>query len=283
MTRSVFKLLVALAFALSFVGAAERAVLAAPPANDLRSGATLVTVGFSESLDTSEATTDAEDAIMNSGVAGGAGCGFPATDASVWYQFVGTGEKVSLNVFQSDFSAGVIAASPNQVHVACGWGGVDFVALSGVTYYILAFDDQSDGVGTGGMLNISITLGAADPPPPAVTLSVDRFGTVNARTGVVTISGTYSCVDADSFFLYPNVWQDVGVFFTIGFVDLQFEGTCDGGTHTWSGDVYPLLDEPLSRKFVGGKALALVAANSFGPHGYGEGAYIEQEVILRGK
>jgi hypothetical protein len=51
--------------------------LAAPPSNDTFASATLVDFGFSEVLDTTEATTDGDDAQLN------ASCGAPATDASV--------------------------------------------------------------------------------------------------------------------------------------------------------------------------------------------------------
>jgi hypothetical protein len=277
MTRIVLKLLVALAFALSFVGAAEQAVLAAPPANDLRSGATPVTIGFSELLDTSEATTDADDAYLNT-----LGCNFPATDASVWYQFVGTGETFRFEVFQSDYSASILIAGGNFNNpdsFGCGIGGIDFATISGKTYYMLVLDDQRDGVGTGGMLNISISLA---PPPPdlTVTLSVNRFGTVNTRTGVVTISGTYSCVNADSLTVSVRASQKVGPFFAFGYRDFQDEATCDGRLHTWSADIYP---DPALRKFVGGKAMTLTLAYSFGPYGFSDVSFAEQEVILRGK
>ena len=61
-----------------------------------------MTIGFSEVLDTTEATTDADDAQFN------ASCGAPATDASVWYTLVGTDEVVIVDVSGSDYSAGVL-------------------------------------------------------------------------------------------------------------------------------------------------------------------------------
>src|SRR5262245_37232272 len=130
------------------VVAAERAVPAAPPANDLSSGATLVTVGFSESLDTSEATTDAEDTEMNSRLSS---C-VPATSASVWYKFVGNGQGVIVNVVQSNYQAGILVLPGNPGNWrygigACGYGEVPFLASSGETYYILVTDYLRDGVG----------------------------------------------------------------------------------------------------------------------------------------
>jgi len=273
MTRTVFKLLVALSFALTVIGAAEPAVLAAPPANDLRAGAKLVTVGFSELLDTSEATTDADDAFLNS-----IGCNFPATDASVWYQFVGTGETFRIEVFRSNYSASVLIDFGDFRIFGCGTGGMDFPTIPGHTYYMMVLDDERDGGGNGGILNISISLA---PPPPdlTVTLSVDRFGTVDAHTGVVTISGTYSCVNADSLTVNVVAWQELGRFLALGFGMIQEQATCDGILHPWSADIY---SEPALRKFVGGRAMTVSSASSFGSYGGGT-ASLEQEVILRAK
>jgi len=272
-TRVIFKPLVALAFAMTLVGAAEQATLAAPPANDLRSAATPVAFGFSELLDTSEATTDADDAFLNT-----IGCNFPATDASVWYQFVGTGETFRIEVFQSNYSASVLIDFGDFRIFGCGTGGMDFPTIPGHTYYIMVLDDQRDGGGNGGMLNISISLA---PPPPdlTVTLSVNRFGTVDMRTGIVTIYGTYSCVNADSLYVNVVAWEELGQFLAIGFAAIQEQATCDGSLHTWSADIYP---DPAGRKFVGGRAMTLGAASSFGPYGGGS-ASLEQDVILRGR
>ena len=272
MARAGLKLVVALSIALTLTGAVEATVLAALPPNDLRSGATPVAIGFSQSLDTSEATTDADDAFLNS-----IGCNFPATDASVWYRFVGTGETFRIEVFQSNYSASVLIDFGDFRTFGCGTGGMDFPTIPGQTYYLMVLDDQRDGGGNGGMLNISISLAPPPPPPPALTLSVDRFGTVNARTGVVTISGTYTCLNADSLTVHVLASQELGRFLAGGFATIQEEAACDGVLHPWSADID---SEPGLRKFVGGKALALVAASSLGPYGSGV-AHIEQEVILR--
>jgi hypothetical protein len=66
---------VLLALALSSLGVSAPAALAAPPSNDTFAGAR---PDVSELLDTTEATTDSDDAQLN------ATCGAPATDASVW-------------------------------------------------------------------------------------------------------------------------------------------------------------------------------------------------------
>ena len=72
--------------------AAAPAALAAAPSNDTFGGATTATIGFSQVLDTTQATTDSDDAQLN------ASCGAPATDASVWYSLAGTDAGVVVDV-----------------------------------------------------------------------------------------------------------------------------------------------------------------------------------------
>src|ERR1043166_5129045 len=55
---------------------------AAPPSNDTFAGAqTIGALPFSATVDTTQATTDADDTAANTN------CGAPATAASVWYAF----------------------------------------------------------------------------------------------------------------------------------------------------------------------------------------------------
>src|SRR2546422_10701865 len=115
--------------------------LAAAPSNDTFGGATAATLGFSQQLDTTEATTDADDAQLN------ASCGAPATDASVWYAFTGSDAGVIVDVSSSDYSAGVLVGTGTEGNlqtITCGPGTVSFFAASGTTYYVLAIDDQGD-------------------------------------------------------------------------------------------------------------------------------------------
>jgi hypothetical protein len=214
-------LLVGVALAMSTSGV----VLAAAPSNDTFSGATAVTGDFSEVLDTTEATTDADDAQLNSS------CGAPATDASVWYAVTSSsGATVSVDVSQSDYSAGVlvgVGTQGNLTTVACGPGGTQFAADAGTTYYVLAIDDQGDETGNGGSLNIAFTFG---PPPISVTLTVDNAGRVNTKTGEVTISGTVACSSAAEFTdINVVVRQALGRFTIHG---SGFAGTDCGPTPT---------------------------------------------------
>ena len=183
---------------------------AAAPANDTIGGATTASLGFSQVLDTTEATTDADDAQLNES------CGAPATDASVWYTITLAADGgVIVDVSASDYPAGVLVGvgTPGALEtVACGPGAVVFSAAAGTTYYVLAIDDQSDGAGNGGALNISFN---EPPPPPTLDVNVAPRGTFNSQTGVVTIHGTYTCTDADFIDIFGNVAQPVGRIATI--------------------------------------------------------------------
>jgi Family of unknown function (DUF6299) len=215
---------------------------AAPPANDTFAGAvTISALPFTDTVDTTEATTDADDANAN------ANCGAPATEASVWYAFTpASAIAVSVDVSASDYSAGVIVVtgSPGNFElVTCGPGAVSFSAAAGVTYYLLAFDDTPGGV-NGGTLQISVS--EAVLPEAAVT--VDPRGLVNPHTGVVTVSGTFACANADFAFVDVSVTQRVGRFTITGFGEV-FADPCDGQSHPWSVDV-----TGSNGKFAGGKA-----------------------------
>ena len=183
---------------------------AAAPSNDVFSGAAPLSVGTSLSLDTTQATTDADDAQLN------ASCGAPATDASVWYSYSPAADgAVVVDVSSSTYAAGVLVATGTQgslTSIACGPGAVVFSASAGTTYSILVIDDQVDGGGNGGTLNLSMS-GLPDAPTVAVT--VDPVGFVNAKTGAATLSGTITCANADfvSVFgqLSPVAWSTITI------------------------------------------------------------------------
>jgi hypothetical protein len=267
LTRSVTVFLAApLLIALQAAPAA-----AAPPSNDTFGGATVVSLGFSEELTTTEATTDADDAQLN------ATCGAPATDASVWYSFTAaTDGGVVVDVSQSDYSAGVLVGVGTRGSletVTCGPGTVGFTAAAGTTYHVLAIDDQLDGGGNGGRLRISFNEA---PPPPTVDITVDRVGRVDPQTGVAYLTGAYTCTNADFIEVFGEARQAVGRFVVVGsfyFFDL---GTCDGVSHPWSATVFPE-----NGMFAGGKAMTLTFAFSCGVYQCAED-FVEQTVMLRG-
>jgi hypothetical protein len=215
---------------------------AAPPANDTFAGAvTISALPFTATLDTTEATTDSDDANAN------ANCGAPATEASVWYAFTpATAVTAAVDVSASSYSAGVIVVtgSPGSFSlVTCGPGIVTFSATPGVTYYLLAFD-FTPGAPNGGTLQISVT----ETQPPEAAVTVDPTALVNTQTGVITASGTFTCSNADFAFVDVTVSQRVGRFTITGFGEVVAD-PCDGESHAWQLDV-----TGSNGKFAGGKA-----------------------------
>lgn len=268
--KNVIKLLAVLALALGTLGVSVPSALAAPPLNDTFAGAKAAAIGFSEVVDTREATTDSEDTQLNQS------CGAPATDASVWYTLAGSDQWVVIDVSQSNYTAGVLVGVGSQGNlqtVACGPGAVAFYTDPETTYYVLAIDDQFDGGGNGGELHISFN---DVPPPPKVEITLDPVGKVNARTGVARVSGTFTCTDGDFIELFGEARQNVGRFTVIGSFGAFDSGTCDGTPHNWSADVIPF-----NGKFAGGKTMTVTFAFSCGLFQCGDG-FVERQVMLRG-
>lgn len=247
--------------------------MAAPPDNDMIGGATAVSLGYSQQLDTTEATTDAEDAAINSD------CGAPATDASVWYAYTASSDGGAVvNVSSSSYSAGVIVAtgSPGSLDLlTCGPGAVAFGASAGTTYYILAIDDQFDGGGNGGTLRISLNEA---PPPPTLDVSTYPTGTVDGATGVATISGTITCSNADFVSVFAGLEQRIGVRATVsGFGGFFADGsTCNGMPQPWTAEIVPD-----SGKFAGGKSASFTYGFACGTLMCAD-SYSQQTVKLRG-
>jgi hypothetical protein len=243
---------------------------AAPPSNDTFAGATPATLGFSEQLDTREATTDADDAQLN------ATCGAPATDASMWYAFTTTVDtRVAVDVAVSSYGPTVLVGVGTQGNlqtVECGPLAVAFFATAGTTYYVLVVDDQFDGGGNGGTLSIALYEAS---PPPTVEVTVDPVSTFNPRTGVATITGTFTCENGLVWGLSGEARQDVGPFTVLGNFAFGEHGLCSG-MRSWSAEVFPEDD-----RFVGGEVITVTFAFSCDQFECAED-YEEQTVQLRG-
>jgi hypothetical protein len=249
---------------------APAALAAAPPANDTVAAATTVTKGFSQVLDTTGATTDADDTQLN------ASCGAPATDASVWYTIQGDGTSVLIDTLASNYSTGITVATGtlgNLQTLVCGPGAVVFSADPGATYYLQVFDYQGDGGGNGGILNLTVSEA---PPAPTVEVTVNPKGAFDAKTGAARISGTYTCSNGDFVDVFVDARQRVGRGFVTGFGAFFDVGTCDGSPRAWTADVFPN-----GGKFAGGKALSVSFAVSCGLIQCGTG-FTEQTVQLSG-
>lgn len=266
MKRVAVSNILVLLFTIAFAAPA----LAAAPSNDTYAGRTAIaSLPFSETLDTSEATTDADDAELN------AQCGAPATDASVWYELTPSSNlTVLVDVLDSDYPAGVLVGtgSPGSFSiVSCGPGGTAFFAETGVTYVILVLDDQSDEAGNGGTLHISVDEA---PPPPTIDVTVDPIGAFNPTTGSATISGTVVCSsDANFAFVDVQLRQQVGRFVVSGFGSIDV--LCDGTAQPWALEV-----TGSNGLFKGGRAAAVTFAVACSEMGCSED-FEEQTVMLR--
>ena len=152
--------------------------LAAAPGNDTYGGRTVVGgIPYTAQVDTTEATTDADDTGIRDQ------CGAPATDASVWYEFTTARPRpCSPTSSASDYPAGVAVdvGRPGTTSRSCdcGPGGAVWDAVAGTTYTLLVFDDQIDGTGNGGTLDLTIDVA---PPPPALEVTVNPTATFDSK------------------------------------------------------------------------------------------------------
>jgi hypothetical protein len=189
-----------------------------------------------------------------------------------------------VDVSQSDYVAGLLVGVGSQgslVTVRCGAGSVSFPATAGTTYYVMIFD--FDGVGNGGLVNISFRELPPPPPPPTVDITVDPVGRVDPSSGIATFSGTYTCTNSDHIVINGSVRQNVGRLFTIqgyfnfyDFRDANDADPCDGTPHPWTANA-----TPESGKFGGGRATVDVAPYTCTPGGC-DGESLTLTVPLRG-
>lgn len=208
---------------------------AAPPSNDTVAGATpITTLPFTDTVDTTEATTDDQDAAVNTE------CGAPATNGSVWYSLEASAPAYVVDVSRSDFAAGVIVATGtpgNLTLVACGPQSIGIEATAGETYYLMAFSD--DPAVIGGQLVIDV---AETDPVPKVSMTVDDVGRVNRTTGAATISGTYTCIGtADLTVVQGRLSQEQGEGNVVG--DFEQPNLACGGTFDWSAEITPAIGQ----------------------------------------
>ncbi|MGY4766959.1 hypothetical protein ACXC9Q_08575 [Kribbella sp. CWNU-51] len=248
---------------------------AAPPGNDTYGGRTVVgAIPFTDSLDTTEATTDSDDLST-------AFCGTPAplpTDASVWYGITPTADEIlRFDVSSSTYSTTAIVAtgSPgNWSQVVCGSNQASWRATAGTTYTVLVFDNQFDAGGNGGTLNLTVDV---LPPPPTIDITVNPVATFNSRTGTATVSGTATCT-GEPFFtdVSTELTQRAGRFTVRGRNTISGI-LCDGTPQSWSMEILPD-----GGKFAGGKAASVTNALACGSFDCGTDSE-ERTIVLRGR
>jgi hypothetical protein len=265
--------------ALFSLAVAAPAAAAAPSNDDAGSPTVIGGLPFTDSVNTTEATADADDP----------GCFGPGTNASVWYAYTNGADPVTLlaDTTGSDYTTTitVLTSSPAGEIVACGIDGAQFPAEPNTTYTFMVaacfnFAGPApaaigcDPDATGGSLVFSLN---AAPPPPEVELTVNPLGTFSKVTGSATVTGTVLCT-GDAFYteIYLQLTQTVGRFSIIGSGYLSPEAfACDGTVQTWSVDVVGITGQ-----FKGGRAAAAVVAYACGEFdcGYDE---VLQSVRLR--
>ncbi len=274
--KTMIRLSAALVLALGSIGNSVSVALAAPPINDTLANATSITLGPGEvtddNVDTTEATTDANDTQVN------ATCGAPTIEASVWYALQASDETVRINATGSDYPTEIIVAvgTPgNLTTITCGPANIDFFATAGTTYYVLIADDQTDGGGNGGHLSVVFTSYA---PAPTIDLTVNPHGTLHGKTGVATIYATYTCNNASYAGFGVDATETVGKSVITGQGDVPDAfGTCDGTPHDLLIDVYPQ-----NGKFVGGKLEAVITYYACAG-GQCDVTYLPVEIRMRSK
>ena len=194
--------------------------LAAPPGNDDRANATVITaIPFSDSLSTVEATNEVDEPtecdILN----------------TVWYRFTPPSDiRLEANTFGSDFDTVITVwedlGGGDLGFVDCNDDAVDLQsrvrwdAVGGTTYLMQVGGFFGD---TG---NLVFNLLEA-PPPVLEDFTIDG-ASVNAKTGVVTLRATVTCSETGGFvFVDVTLRQRVGrrIIRGFGFAEIECAGT----------------------------------------------------------
>ena len=227
-----------------------------PPVNDDVDNAIAInSLPFTDTQNTSAATTAFDDPY----------CGY--NGRSVWYAFTATtNTRVELDTIGSSYQGMVsIFTGPRGAwgYLSCNYSDrVRFDAVAGQTYYIMIGT-----YGNGGNLSFSMKLA---PPPLAIELHLEEFGSVVPTTGVVTVNGTVSCNQTTYVNGWGTVQQKVGQAFIDGYVYIG--GYCDPSTPmSWSSILYsqPVQEIGNGRAatlFTGGPASASIYVSGWTPY-----------------
>jgi hypothetical protein len=225
----------------------------AAPGNDSALTPTVIgSLPFTDTVDTTTATADPTDPSSPCGSASN----------TVWYTLTagpsGIGHVI-LDMAGTDYPVllYVTAGSPGGPLVSCGnVSSITFDAAPSTTYYIMIGDAFA--AGAGGILVFSATQGLT------FAATLDRFASVNAKTGTVIVSGTYSCnLSSTVVAVEVSLKQAVGRFIISGNGASTPDAACSPGTsYSWAVQVVGS-----NGKFAGGKATAWV--NVYGYDGTG--------------
>src|SRR4051794_35336506 len=239
---------------------------AAVPANDTFAGRTTISsLPFTDTVDTSEATADADDAEVATA------CEFSGShEASVWYSYSpDTSREVRIDASGSSYTTGVgvVIGSPGGFQrYICFSGSSRFWLSPGETFHVVVSDISG---GHGGTLRLSVD----EPRPPTVKLDVDDTGTAT-KAGVGIVGGTVTCTRNASGYLNGSLSQAVGRVSTIAGNGYSYP-TCDGTPQPWTMEV-----PPNGGKFAGGKAKVHVWSDVYNEDG-GNHDEVTKTITLR--
>jgi hypothetical protein len=259
------RLVLMLAVATCAAGAAAVPAWAQPPANDTFEHATRVSsVPFSDTVDTTGATTDATDAEAR------AACGFSVpVAATVWYAFTpSTDSSLVISTSGTDYSTGVavVTGTPGHLSAIDCFAGLGSVTVTGGQTYRIGVADI--GGGSGGTLRLAIDS-------PGAVIDVDRFGTVDRTTGVATITGALICPSGSPNTIAGFMTQQRGQTTVFGSsLASPTRVSCTGTPVSWSLAIFP------AGGFRAGPASVEASASVFVPLG-GIGDFVSRTVILR--
>ena len=191
------------------------------PANDDFDNATPITVPFIDSIDTSGATSAADDPTDCYG-----------TNASVWYEFT-PGSNIQIQVDSSysnyDTVVAVYTGTLGSLNLIACWDSPCFTldAFAGETYYFMVTSYS----GMGGALVFSVDVAS---PPLSINLTLNASGLTD-KAGVATISGVLTCSQPAYAAVAVQARQKAGRVFITGESSTYFD--CDGAT-PWQVQVY---------------------------------------------
>jgi hypothetical protein len=204
----------------------EVSALAVPANDDFDDAIAITSLPYGDTLDISEATTDADDPLHDET------CGFQPIDGqTVWYRFTPSADMriVASTVRTIGFDPPISVYTGTRGALTCAVSGVlpsvaTFDAVAGTTYYLVAGASEFD---PGGTLRLYVDRSLE------VGVTIDPVGTIDPSTGVATISGTVSCSRGSFFELGGSVLQRKAVA-SQGSLFASFD--CEGVSH-WEGEV----------------------------------------------
>ena len=242
-------------------------ILQAIPTNDDFANREIIpALPFTDSDNTSEATTAPDDPFADCFGNG----------PTVWYEFTPSADtRINANTFGSDYDTGIAVYTGTLgelTQIACnddfsgGQSSVTFDAVGGETYFFMV---GAYGSSSGGNLVFNVDVGQ---PALEVDLTVNPSGSVDGKTGIATISGTVTCSRPVSVTLFGGVRQRAGRVFINASFNTSFE--CDGVT-SWTAQT-----EDATGLFKGGEVQVSIFAQFFDP-ATGEEIFLEESATAR--